>query len=890
MTVRFLGCLLIGVCFWPQLVHAQALPRLDFSKIAEFHEWGFVHEIGNRNRESDGMHVTLRGLDPYLIRKPLNFPPNVPLLVRMRVKSESGGMAQIFFGVGGVIREELSARIPLAAGNTWQNVHAIVPPLGPNTLLRIDPPGNAGEFAIASMEFEPRLEVTMPEFPRPGSPTIDGNIRELTAGNLTLRHRTDAFNSFDLRWKGSPLATGLDRPLIGYRAGLNARWVDLAASGRVAVDPIANGLQITVIAADVDGATWTLQQKWIAHPDDRISVDSSLTVNQRRDLIFAPMVMLLPGNGSFGAKKSQALFAGLEYLDDEPSSSEADLVGPAAIRRVPSPEKITFPLMTIAIENRWLAMTWDISPETAAYFDSPDRIFGSGSHAMGLLAPGAHPERRADGEIFPYLPLAMQPNQPHKVNAIVFAGDGATIVPSVQRYLQLKGVPPFPPLPSREDYVERTIEGWLDTSLREGNQFRHATGVPGFAAQPAADASWMLDWLSVQAKSKRDSERAARFARDSLLGIPPQNWPYAKIGHLNYPLTGFLNGQALESTQSANGRANGLINRFDPQGTVLYSPPGDGKLDLSRTNPDRQASGFAGEIVANALEAAILSGQPETIQRAVVALSNLERFQNGVPRGAQTWEVPLHTPDILGSAHLVTAYVRGYELTGEARFLERAKYWAWTGVPFVYLRQPTPGQVGAYATIAVLGATQWQAPIWLGLPVQWCGLAYADSLWKLAAHDPNPIWKTLAEGITRSGIQQNYPEKHPSRGLLPDSFNLITQSRNVADINPGTLQPLAIRLYDQAAPGVMQRLPQAKLWVIAPAAVAVTADTADRVDLLLHGWSKRPYQTVIHGLRRPPTVKINDQAVGLNDAVVFVPGSGSLILTVSGTAKVQIIP
>ena len=52
----------------------------------------------------------------------------------------------------------------------------------------------------------------------------------------------------------------------------------------------------------------------------------------------------------------------------------------------------------------------------------------------------------------------------------------------------------------------------------------------------------------------------------------------------------------------------------------------------------------------------------------------------------------------------------------------------------------------------------------------------------------------LAEGIAASGILQTYPMDHPHHGLLPDSYNLLAQSRNPADINPGTLQPLALRL------------------------------------------------------------------------------------------------
>src|SRR5688500_11826110 len=167
----------------------------------------------------------------------------------------------------------------------------------------------------------------------------------------------------------------------------------------------------------------------------------------------------------------------------------------------------------------------------------------------------------------------------------------------------------------------------------------------------------------------------------------------------------------------------------------------------------------------------------------------MDKSKGGVPRGAQTWEVPLHTPDVLASAHLVHAYTLGFELTGDASFLDQARYWAWTGVPFVYLVNPTGGRVGPYATIAVYGATNWEAPVWFGQPVQWCGLVYADALYRLAPRDPAGPWKQLADGITASGVQQSWPSSDAQRqGLLPDFFHLREQRADGPAINPGTLQ------------------------------------------------------------------------------------------------------
>src|SRR5207253_380680 len=164
--------------------------------------------------------------------------------------------------------------------------------------------------------------------------------------------------------------------------------------------------------------------------------------------------------------------------------------------------------------------------------------------------------------------------------------------------------------------------------------------------------------------------------------------------------------------------------------------PAPNSLDFGSTHFAPDANGYTASVVEPLLEMATFCGNSGLISEGLRVLRALDGFAGTVPRGAQTWEIPLHTPDILAAAHLVRAYTLGYELTGEPHFLEQARYWAWTGVPFLYLINPTAQPVGPYATIAVLGATHWTAPVWLGQPVQWCGLVYADALYRLAPYDP----------------------------------------------------------------------------------------------------------------------------------------------------------
>ena len=84
-------------------------------------------------------------------------------------------------------------------------------------------------------------------------------------------------------------------------------------------------------------------------------------MDQDRDVIHLPWLTLFPGLGTFGERKTQGLFAGLEYLEDEPSSSEADITTAEHIRRAPDPVKVTFPLMAIAHEGRYVGLVWEPS-------------------------------------------------------------------------------------------------------------------------------------------------------------------------------------------------------------------------------------------------------------------------------------------------------------------------------------------------------------------------------------------------------------------------------------------------------------------------------------------------------------------------------------------------
>jgi hypothetical protein len=196
---------------------------------------------------------------------------------------------------------------------------------------------------------------------------------------------------------------------------------------------------------------------------------------------------IFPGLGTFGEKKSQGLFAGLEYLCDEPSSSEADITTPDHVRRVPDPVKITFPLMTIAHGGNYIGVIWEPSETVAATFDSPDTVYDSGAHVMALSAPGVG-ELRFENDFAAHSPFRLKANKPLKNSVLIIGGKGKTIVPAVKQYVALKGLPAVPEFEGGFDAaVDLLAHGWLDSQINENALFRHAVWGKSFPASPVAD-------------------------------------------------------------------------------------------------------------------------------------------------------------------------------------------------------------------------------------------------------------------------------------------------------------------------------------------------------------------------------------------------------------------
>ena len=433
----------------------------------------------------------------------------------------------------------------------------------------------------------------------------------------------------------------------------------------------------------------------------------------------------------------QAVFPGLEYLGKgEASSSRNAIVTADHVRYRPNRMHVTMPLMACVTTRGAVALAWD-DMNLQPVFAVPNFLERTSDHLMAL--------------------------EGNAVDTVVRVAASGPVEELVLWSVRRHGLPPLPKAPRDPEAQAALCLKALHGPLWNGKGWGHC-----------AEAKW---------KRQPYVDMASTLFR--LEGKLPEVRPLAAGGaHIANHAAFYLTGQAEERLAAAKKSIAGRIAAQRPDGSFRY------KGNFQRGHFEDTASGYCAAHILPVLEHARITGDPEAIAAGVKTLEYMKRFRT--PRGAQTWEIALNAPDIYASARLVQAYVRGYELTGNKAYVAEARRWALSGIPFVYLWGNKP--IMTYSTIAVYAASNYRRPLWIGLPVQWCGGVYAYALTLLAPHDKTLDWNHLAEGILIAAEQMQHPEGHRHVGCLPDSLVLDSQRRNGPDINPCALVSLRLAL------------------------------------------------------------------------------------------------
>ncbi|UCH36562.1 MAG: hypothetical protein JSV65_09470 [Armatimonadota bacterium] len=494
------------------------------------------------------------------------------------------------------------------------------------------------------------------------------------------------------------------------------------------------------------------------------AVTSIFMPSQPGELLRVAGPKFLAGDGTFDGEQAEGLFAGLEWLvEGEKSSSTLDIAPPGNVRFAPHPNRITMPLMAIgAPEGGVVGMMWDVTQKWDGEHDRPTAVFASpnfldnqDNHLMQLFAPSI-PEWTDENHLVADRPYELQPGKPLTIKQRIFAMPRGSVRDAVRLWYERYGTPPLPELPrSYEDTIALSIRSYEEVLYVDDKGWMGVQGwAPGRSPGVALHYILAAQVLGGDAPYPDLKEKALdRIGSQRDLNLA------AHIGGISEPLL------------DLRGRAYSIMSSQDEKGGWYFKPDEEHR---PLGEPGRTTLGTVAGNVNLLLRAARIFHDERLLAAGLKGLEFMEQFK--VPRGAQVWEVPLHTPDILAAAHGVDACLAGYLATGNETHLRRAVYWAESGLPFLYTWQaPEEGlEAMRYGSIPVFGAT-WYVGSWFGRLVQWNGLAYASSLQRLAEYDKTYDWRHIAEGVTRSGIIQQRLEPD-YLGLYPDSVGMIDGS------------------------------------------------------------------------------------------------------------------
>ena len=498
-----------------------------------------------------------------------------------------------------------------------------------------------------------------------------------------------------------------------------------------------------------------------------VECEAQLACSQPADLLSFSAPELLAGDASFGGKRDLGLFPGLEYLLPGERSSGTDFAAPPVNNRLaPHPNRVTVPLMAVLCGGSMAGVMWDPlqrwdgeHDRPVARFASPNFVSGAPNHLMSLAIPGAGPSF-AENSFEPKRPYKVQPGRPLTLSWDLFAGSGSDVGDVMRVWLARRGGFPPPPSPPYDLAVqsaavlhEYTETAWVPGQAKWHRAIADPWG-PDYLETHVLHLQWELERGlsgSLAEKARQVLDSAVRARQESGGGLGLQ--------------VAFHRGGADAVSRGLWAEAAGLARSIRADGSVSFEPDASHAVFGKRGD---SSSGHTAAVAWRLWQLALITGSQEAAEAGLRAIAYLDGQKR--PEGAQTWELPLHVPDVLAAAHAVRCCVAAYRFTGDKRYLDRAVTWAYRGLPFIYLWAARDRPIMLYGSIPVFGAT-WYTGGWFGRIVQWNGLEFADALFELAQHDRSQPWLGIAQGILNCAFRQQRPTDrrlHPFAAAIPD--------------------------------------------------------------------------------------------------------------------------
>lgn len=613
---------------------------------------------------------------------------------------------------------------------------------------------------------------------------------------------------------------------------------------------------------DASGHSWLCVFTFSMTPDsDVMGIDYSITPSTAEALRLFEGPMIYVGAGSFGGDHGQCILPGLEWLTwNETSSSTLDIVTKGHVRYVPDARKLTVPWMAVTNGNTAIGLMWDTDSPwygdenmRSPVYAVPDQFEGKDASLMGIAVPYT-PDYIRENQREATTPYPVNAGKPITLTAqVVLACPADSPLVVQDRWYARYGAADILPYPRGGliNELEFSMEAFTDSLWIPAEQQWNV--VLEFSPPNRGRPPEFLQALELAARYSDDPNLAAtyrtRFAEAVEAGGDTTNFdlPF----YVGYPDNAMLNLR-WEVTKIIEQQRDDGSWRFDADAPIGIAP----NMPNSFLGPDEAAElGISASKAMTLAQYARITGDPVATEHTILALDFMEQFE--VPRAAQVWEVPVHTPDVLAAAYAVRAFLEGYEITGRTDYLEKAVYWGRASLPFIYAWQRPDYPWMLYGSVPVFGATMYEGG-WFGHIVQWNGLDLAYSLLRLASYDGSYDWETIGTGLLVSGMYQQ--EVTPAwRGTYRDVFSTFTGERGGPLINPSVfVQCILTKLgADPAAETLVAELEGSPIRITTAALASVNPANAGEIDFTMNYLNNETTYTLMTGLTKPTSLTVD---------------------------------
>lgn len=440
---------------------------------------------------------------------------------------------------------------------------------------------------------------------------------------------------------------------------------------------------------------------------------------------------------AIGGGPRQFLFPGVAFGDGpEPAPLTS-----------PDPLRVTIPLMAVSRPDSVLGMLWDRPAEGRP---APLPTFGGdeqGEAALRMeLATPANPA----------------PNQPTRLSGrILVLRDEPNVVAAVRQWNRAFEPPIIRGYPRRLEAARK-----LATSTYTGVLWNEQFG--GWS--PALDEEKPLpplhDGFPVLALLMEAGLSGGRARAELTARADRALEELRKAGPLE-PLLAYRTSGVISSLDAERRRLQPILDDQLASGAWTWEslfPPGR-EEEERLGQPGERSLGIVTAHALPLLRYASWTGDSTAAAAGLKALDYIERNYR-IPRGAEIYGFPLQTPSLLAASQAAECFLLGYQVSGELRHVERARYWADAGLAFTYhWSDPArPALLGASRLAFMDGEDGPSAR-------QWVGLNFARVLRELADVRPDGVYDFASEALVASALHQQFLTG-PRAGLLPETWDL----------------------------------------------------------------------------------------------------------------------